>query len=206
MTHNSLSKKDRKALRKAGGPSGNKRTIILLAGFTVLVIAAIGVFSFLVTGGGGNDQSFTPNTNGLLPVGSQAPDFSAQTVDGGNVSLGDRGNYKATMLVFFASWCPHCNREAPLISDIQKNHDDLRVIMAGIDGQDNNQKVQDFVNKYDINGPAFYDPSVGSTYHASSYPTIYVIDGSGKIAAANSGEVPKDVLDGWVQNVLGSSG
>lgn len=200
MARNSLSKKDLKALRKAGGSPGGRRIVFLLVGLTACAILLIVFFSFLAS------TSFTPNTQGLLPVGSQAPDFSTQTVDGGNVSLGDSGDYQATMLVFFASWCPHCNREAPIISDLKNEHDNLRVVMIGIDGQDNSEKVQEFVNKYGINGPAAYDPSVGSIYQASSYPTIYVIDGSGKITAANAGETPKNVLEGWIEDALGSSG
>jgi hypothetical protein len=65
--------------------------------------------------------------------------------------------------------------------------------------------VQEFVNKYNIVGSAAYDQSVGRTYQASGYPTIYLIDGNDQITAANSGEVPKDILEGWIENALGSS-
>jgi thiol-disulfide isomerase/thioredoxin len=203
MTRKTLTKKQTKELRKAGGSSGGKRTYFLLGGITALVLLATLAFSVFVSSG--SDNNFTPNDKGLLPVGSQAPDFNTQTIDGGNVSLDDSGDYRATMLVFFASWCPHCNREAPTISELQGQHKDLRVIMMGIDGQDDSQKVQEFVNKYNIDGPAAYDPSVGSTYQASGYPTIYLIDGNDQIVAAHSGEVPKDVLEGWIEKSLGSS-
>ena len=208
MARNTPTKKDLKELRKVAGDSnGGKRTVLLLAGLTALVLLAIGAFSFLVTGGGdSSDKNFTPNDKGLLPVGSQAPDFSAETVDGDQVSLNNSGDYGATMLVFFASWCPHCNKEAPLISDLENQYPNLRTVMVGIDGQDNTDKVREFVNKYNIQGPATYDPSLGPTYQATGYPTMYVLDGSGKIVAAHSGEAPRDVLEGWVQEALGSSG
>ncbi|MBV9455752.1 MAG: TlpA family protein disulfide reductase [Rubrobacter sp.] len=200
MARSTLSKKDKKALRKAGGAAwGGKRTVLLLAGLTVLILLATLAFSFLITPG------FTPNNRSLLPVGSEAPDFTIQSVNGSNISLGDATGKDATMLVFFASWCPHCNREAPIISDLEGKYDNLRVIMVGIDDQDNQEKVREFVNKYEIKGPAAYDPSLGSTYQASGYPTIYVIDKNKEITAANSGEVPKDVLEGWVEEALGSN-
>ena len=110
------------------------------------------------------------------------------------------------MLVFFASWCPRCNKEAPIISDLEGEHEDLRVIMVGIDGQDDSEKVREFVDRYGIEGPATYDPSLGSTYQVSGYPTVYVLDENQEIVAAHSGEAPREVYEGWIEKALGSSG
>jgi peroxiredoxin len=195
------------ARRSPSGGAGGRRTTLLLAAITALAILAIGAFSYLIAGGssGGEDNNngFTPNNKDLLPVGSQAPDFNATTVDGSSVSLEDKGGKDATMLVFFATWCPHCNKEAPIISELADSHQDLRVIMVGIDGQDNPDKVQAFVEKYGIEGPAVYDPSLDSPYKVSGYPTVYVLDKDQKIVAANAGETSPDVLEGWVEDAQG---
>src|SRR5262249_43649364 len=56
-------------------------------------------------------------TKGLLPVGAQAPDFTLRTPTGTSVSLRDlRG--KAVLLELFATWCPHCNAEAPHLKQL----------------------------------------------------------------------------------------
>jgi hypothetical protein len=70
--------------------------------------------------------------------------------------------------------------------------------MAGIDGEDNPAKVEQFVEEYGIPGEALYRPSLGQTYQVSGYPTTYVIDTEGQIVGANSGETPKGVLQGWI--------
>ena len=204
MVRNTLSKKDLKELREAAEETfGSKRTLFFLAGLTALVLLTIGAFSIFITAG---NKSFTPNQRGLLPVGSQAPDFTTETIDGGSVSLGDAGGKEATMLVFFASWCPHCNKEAPIISEFEGEYENLRVIMLGIDSKDDSEKVREFVDRYGIEGPAAYDPSLGSTYRASGYPTIYVIDSNQEIVAAHSGEAPKSILEGWIDEALDGSG
>lgn len=204
MVRNTLTKKDLRDLRKAvGGSSWGNRSLFLLA---VLVLLAIGTFSFLVTVGGADSKNFMPNDKGLIPLGSQAPNFSAETVDGGKVSLEDSGDYQATMLVFFATWCPHCQKEAPIISELESQYEDLGVVMVGIDNRDNSGKVREFVNRFRIESPTFYQPSLGSTYRVSGYPTIYVLDGSGEIVAAHSGEVPRDVLEGWIEQARESDG
>jgi thiol-disulfide isomerase/thioredoxin len=206
MTRNTLSKKDLRELRKAaGGSPGGRRAVLLLASFTIFVLLGILGFSVLITAGGGNGENFRPNAQGLLPVGSQAPNFTAETVDGDSVSLGDADGKGETMLFFFASWCPHCNREAPTINELEKEYGDLRVIMVGVDGRDDSEKVRRFVDEYGIEGPAIHHPPLGRVYRTFAYPTIYITNSSGEIVAAHSGEVPKGVLEGWVEEALDNS-
>lgn len=185
-------------------PSGGNRTVVfLLAGLTALAVLGIVAFAVLSAAGGEDAGNFTPNDEGLLPVGSEAPDFTAETVEGVEVSVGG-GSAGATMLVFFATWCPHCNNEAAIISELEGQYEDLRVVMIGIDDEDDPEKVQEFVERYDIAGPAVYQPSLGSTYQVSGYPTTYVLDDNDTIVAAHSGEAPSSVYEGWIEEALGS--
>ncbi|MGH3087016.1 MAG: TlpA family protein disulfide reductase [Rubrobacteraceae bacterium] len=211
MARNTLSSKDpRKSGRKIGdkelkAASGGNRTLVLaLAGFTaiaILVIAALAVFS---TTGGGDAENFTANNQGLISTGEQVPNFTGENVNGGgNVSL--NGDQDATMLVFFASWCPHCQREAPVISELESQYDGLKVIMAGIDGTqgDDAEAVRRFVEEYDIESPAMYQPELGSPYNVQGYPTVYVLNEDDEVVGAHSGEAPREVFEGWIEEALG---
>ncbi|CAN5776759.1 TlpA disulfide reductase family protein [soil metagenome] len=205
MPRNTLSHKGPGKSRQSS-PSGSNRSVVLfLAGFTALAMVVIAVVAVLSTAGSGNTENFTPNDQGLLEPGSKAPEFSAETVGGGGVSLSDGGS-DATMLVFFASWCPHCQNEAPIISEMEEEYENLRIIMAGIDDAqgDNPQKVREFVDEYDISSPAIYEPSLDSKYQVSGYPTVYFIDGKGEVVAANSGEAPRKVYEDWAEEALSS--
>ncbi len=167
-SHNSSGKKGR--VKTAGkNPSGDNRSIaLILAGFTAVVIAAIAAFAVFSTAGDQDTSNFTPNDEGLIPVGEKAPGFTAETADGGSVSVGDGG--AASMLVFFATWCPHCQKEAPVISELEGQYEDLRVVMVGIDGEDDLEKVQEFADEYDIESPAVYEPSVGAEVRGLGLP------------------------------------
>ena len=201
-TQTKSSKGQREAIES---PSGSNRNVVfLLVGLTALAVLGIVAFAVLSAAGGRDAGNFTPNDEGLIPVGSKAPDFTAETVGGGEVSVGD-GGAGATMLVFFATWCPHCNNEAPIISDLESQYEDLRVVMVGIDGQDDPEKVREFVERYDIAGPAVYQPSLSSTYQVSGYPTTYVLNGDDEAVAAHSGEVPRNVYENWIEEALRSS-
>jgi thiol-disulfide isomerase/thioredoxin len=185
---------------KKGSSGANRTVMLVLAGFTALVIvviAALAVFS--ATGGGAGN--FTPNDEGLIPVGEKAPGFTAETVGGGSISVGE-GDARATVLVFFASWCPHCQREAPVMSELESQYDGLQLVMVGIDAQDNPDKVRQFVEEYDIESPAVYEPSLGPEYGVSGYPTTYVLDGDNRVVGAHSGEAPREVYEGWIEEAL----
>jgi thiol-disulfide isomerase/thioredoxin len=180
--------------------------MLALAGFTALVIVAIAALAIFSTiggggGGGGGAANFTPNDEGLIPVGQKAPAFTAETVGGGRVSVGE-DEAEATMLVFFATWCPHCQAEAPVMSELESQYEGLQMVMVGIDGEDNPQKVQQFVEEYDIESPAVYDPALGPEYEVSGYPTTYVLDGENRVVGAHSGEAPREVYEGWIEEAL----
>jgi len=68
----------------------------------------------------------------------------------------------------------------PIISELEGEYGDLRVIMAGIDGKDEPANVCEFVESSGIEGPEIYDPSLGETYRVSGLPTVYVLNGAGR--------------------------
>ena len=203
MTRTTPSTKNRDKTAKKDSPGGNRG--LALAGFTALVIAVIAAVAVFSTLGGTDTGNFTPNDKGLIPVGEKVPPFTASTVDGGSVSVGG-GKAQATMLVFFATWCPHCQKEAPVISELESQYDGLKVVMIGIDGQDDPGKVRDFVEEYDIGSSAIYEPSLGQKYGVSGYPTVYVLDESDQVVGAHTGEAPRDVYEGWIEKALDPGG
>ena len=184
--------------KKKAQSGSNSSIMLVMAGFTALVIVAVAALAVLRTTGG----DFTPNDEGLFPAGDKAPGFTAESVTGGgSVSVGE-GGAPATMLVFFATWCPHCQREAPVLSELESQYDGLRMIMVGIDGEDNPHKVREFVERYDIESPAVYEPSLGTEYRVSGYPTVYVLNEDNEVIGAHSGEAPREVYEGWIQEAL----
>ncbi len=155
--------------------------MLVLAGFTAVVIIAIAAFAVLSTAGGPDAGNFTPNDQGLIPVGEKAPSFTAETVNGGSV-------------------------EAPIINEIEDQYDgDLQLVMIGIDSTqgDTPEKVREFVERYDIESPTVYDPSLGPEYRVTGYPTVYVLDRNNEVVGATAGEAPREAYEGWIEKALG---
>jgi peroxiredoxin len=151
----------------------------------------------------------TPPTNpDLLPVGSQAPAFSLKTPQGEKLSLASlRG--KAVLLEFFATWCPHCNAEAPHLRQLNASLPKSRYAFVAVnaDGEDA-ASVFAYHRYFGFEFPALLDPSlrpgsfnrpgapgeVSTRYRVRGYPTFYVIDPHGRITWRSDNEQPDALL------------
>jgi len=148
-------------------------------------------------------------TKGLLPVGAQAPDFTLRTPTGTSVSLRDlRG--KAVLLELFATWCPHCNAEAPHLKQLFAELPRSKVAFLSIDGNsDDAASVLAYHIWYGLPFPALLDQAgrtvtfpehgpigpISRKYGVSLWPTFYVIDPKGRVAWRSAGEQPDALLE-----------
>jgi peroxiredoxin len=149
-------------------------------------------------------QTATP----LLPVGTTAPDYTLKTPQGETVALSQfRG--KATLLEFFATWCPHCAAEAPHLRALDASLPKQRVAFVSVnaDGEDP-ASIYAYHSYFGLQFPSLVDPSsspgsfhrqgaagpVTTAYRVQSYPTFYVLDPKGRIAWRSDGEQPDALL------------
>jgi len=148
-------------------------------------------------------------TKGLLPIGAQAPDFTLRTPTGTRVSLRDlRG--KAVLLELFATWCPHCNAEAPHLKQLYAKLPRSKVAFVSIDGNsDDAPSVLAYHIWYGLPFPAVLDQAgrtvtypehgpigpVSRKYGVSLWPTFYVVDPQGRVAWRSAGEQPDALLE-----------
>jgi peroxiredoxin len=140
----------------------------------------------------------------LLAAGTKAPAFTLKTPQGTSVSLASyRG--KAVLLEFFATWCPHCNAEAPHLRTLSQDLPASKVAFLSVNGDgETAPSVFAYHRYWGFDFPALLDPSsqpgsfhspgasgrVSNAYRIQNFPTFYVIDARGRVAWASDGEQP----------------
>jgi cytochrome c biogenesis protein CcmG/thiol:disulfide interchange protein DsbE len=129
---------------------------------------------------------------GLLEIGSLAPDFKTQTLDGKPLTLSPlRG--KVVLLDFWATWCGPCRMATPLLISLQSQYHSqgLEVVGISTDDQSSAAQVPDFVKQSGMNYSVSANPLVNSgialAYRADSLPTQYLIDKHGRIRWSQQG-------------------
>jgi peroxiredoxin len=158
----------------------HKRLVIL----TVAVLAAVGLV-----------VAFVP-VSAEVSVGTKAPDFKLPTMDGKTISLSDFAD-KPTLLVFWATWCPHCRAELPVVQKIYKDLGPKGASFVGVSLDDNSARAKDFVKSNNITFPvavAGARNNLLGSYGITGIPTVFVLDKGGVVKARYAGEVSESTI------------
>ncbi len=127
--------------------------------------------------------------------GSVAPDFTAPTPDGKEITLSKvRG--KVTIVDFWAAWCGPCRKENPNVVKIyEKYHDKgLEIVGVSLDGtprqKDAKKAWLDAIEKdgltwHQVSNLNYFNDPVARKYNIRSIPATFILDSEGKIVAKN---------------------
>lgn len=128
-----------------------------------------------------------------LGKGDEAPNFTLESLKGEKISLSNFKDGKAVLLVFWATRCPYCVQEIPLLKEISSKYkgQDLEILAVSI--RENRDKLISFAEKNNINYTILMDPDskTGSLYQVLGIPTNLIIDKQGIIQFRDY-SLPKD--------------
>ena len=207
------------------GPFGGRQ---LLATFVVVVLAAIGLVVVTTPLGPGSGISLnnpeptqyviTPGVTNGLKVGDVPPELTVTGTDGSAgalvgldgkpIRLADlRG--KAVWVNFFASWCPPCQSETPIVRDIADRYRNRGLEVVGVSVQESSpDNVRAYADKYQL-GYAIGADSRGSIYNAyrlRGIPTSFFIGPEGAIHAIVNGPLTEAGAERQVEALLPGAG
>jgi DsbE subfamily thiol:disulfide oxidoreductase len=129
-------------------------------------------------------------------VGSPAPDFTLNDLDGNPVSLRDlRG--QVVFLNFWATWCPPCRAEMPEIESIHQKYKDKGVTVIGIDIRETVAEVRNYTEAGGYSWTFVIDRTgaVAADYAVSAIPASFFIDANGIIRAIHVGALTRGGME-----------
>lgn len=117
-------------------------------------------------------------------IGSPAPDFTMNDVNGKPVTLSDyRGKY--VLLDFWASWCVPCRQDNPFVKAAYEKFRDKNFTVIGVSLDENGEKWKEAVEKDQLPWTHVSDlkkpNEVAELYGVQPIPDNFLIDPSGKI-------------------------
>ncbi len=124
-----------------------------------------------------------------LQIGSPAPDFSAQRLGGGTLSLTDlRGH--PVLLNFWSPTCPPCAIEMPELEKLHRRYLGRGLRIVGVTGMDPPlDLVRRFQKETRVTYPIVLDPGgkIGDRYLLQAHPTSVLLDAEGVVRYVNKG-------------------
>jgi thiol-disulfide isomerase/thioredoxin len=199
--------------------SARSRTPLIIA-VVIVVVAAAAIAAVLATRGGGNDDNAGSSTGSTIggfgtvtvegapldpppdsgtdpDIGKAVPTVSGTNYQGTPVAI-EPGKHGPMMIVVMAHWCPHCNREIPLLVDWKKSGkvpDGLEVVgvSTAASSQAPNYPPAEWIQKIGWDWPVIADDEQQTAAVAlgtPGYPYLLFVDADGNMLARTSGEQP----------------
>jgi peroxiredoxin len=120
-------------------------------------------------------------------IGNIVPNIIIEDSSGSIIEL-NKINSEKTLIIFYASWCPHCQTLLPQIYDIYKNQKEnkFEVLAVSIDTSRTDwlnfieTKKLNWLNVSDLNG---WNGKATTDYHLYATPTMFLVDKQLKLIA-----------------------
>lgn len=200
------------AARDRSAPPPNRRRTLAIAGAAAIVAVVVGIVVALA--GGSDDATSTTDTrpaygpvtiegsalpaltstSGDAAIGEAAPLIEGNAADGTPVTIGGPG--QPTVIAFLAHWCPHCQRELPVVVDLMRGGDldgvRMVAVLTGTSPDRPNFPPLAWLDREGWTGEILLDDDTSAaaqSYGLSSYPFLVFLDSDGKVVARTSGEV-----------------
>jgi peroxiredoxin len=132
-----------------------------------------------------------------------APELSLENLKGQTQSLADFREH-VVLVNNWATWCPPCKAEMPVLAAYYNEHRSDGFTIIAIEAGDPAEVVSPFVQSYGLEFPVWLDPNGASlrAFGNGTLPNSYVIDRSGTVRYAWTGEINKAVLEQYITPLI----
>jgi thiol-disulfide isomerase/thioredoxin len=157
---------------------------------TVLVLVALFVLGLTPAISQSYQDKVEKDSRIELVRGDIPPDFTAVDFQGNQFTLSDMIGEKPVVLDFWATWCPPCRMEMPLLNQFTETFgEDVAVLSITSEAEASRDTIVAFIqdNNYKMHVIQDSSGAIAESYGATAIPFVVVIDIDGKIRATHLG-------------------
>ncbi|MBT3336799.1 MAG: TlpA family protein disulfide reductase [Anaerolineae bacterium] len=173
-------------------------------------VVLIGVAALFVLPKSESAQGAAPEEYSSIPMSVEydAPELELTNLAGEKVSLSDYEGQKIILVNLWATWCPPCKEELPVLQQYYEDHADEGFVIVGIDYGEPAATVEAFLKTNKLTYPVWIDEDSESGLAFSSYslPASFVIDRNGVVRLAWTGAISQAMLEKHVTPVIQGDG
>lgn len=202
-----------KRVAEARGASSGGRGLLIGGAVAIVVVLALLVAVFVGREGDADvilENAEPVSVEGeylpVLPpsgtdpaVGMTMPTMKGDDLQGQTLTIGPSGNPQ--MLVYLAHWCPHCQKEVPILVDWMNSGGaegvEVRGVTTSIDPNKPNYPPTKWLADEGWTVPTLIDPSglAAEASGLSSFPYFIFLDVEGNVTSRASGELTIDQIN-----------
>jgi cytochrome c biogenesis protein CcmG/thiol:disulfide interchange protein DsbE len=133
-----------------------------------------------------------------------AQSVSLNLLDGSGTDAIANHRGRPIVVNFFASWCPPCEEEAPLLNRVQKQLEAAGGTVIGVAVDDARSDTQGFIDDHGVRFPVLrdVDRALSKNFEVKGLPETFVIDEQGRITALQRQQITQDWVDDHVTTLL----
>ena len=161
------------------------------------------IFLFFIVGGLLLSPAFADNAAFVAQAAVKMPAFTLPEATSGREVKSDSFAGKAMLVTFFASWCPTCLEELPVLVRMHKEFASKGFSVVGL-AVDQGEAVRGLVRRDGINFPVLLaDVSTAENFGGVyMIPVSFLVNKSGQVVKKYPGPAPEGVLEQDIRSVL----
>jgi cytochrome c biogenesis protein CcmG, thiol:disulfide interchange protein DsbE len=142
-------------------------------------------------------------------TGQVTPELHGKSFGGAPVNVTHDGRPK--VVLFVAHWCPHCQKEVPLIADYLQSNPlpagvDLITVATSTSPDQPNYPPSAWLQSEGWKTPVMADSkdgAAGQAFGLSAFPYFVAVDASGKVVSQKTGEITTDEFSQLTRQAMG---
>ena len=150
--------------------------------------------------------SSAENNTALSLKGQQLPEFKMTSQDGKLVASSELYD-KPMLIVEWASWCPNCRNQLPIIQKMyEKYGDQVHFVLINLiePEKETTETADRYITQGEYTFPYYYDmdQSAADALQVQMIPSMYFVDKQGQIKNVLVKYTPEDTLEKELKELL----